>query len=375
MCPQYITYWMIPGRLREERVLLASLILLLAITLLSPDLVPQYPSFVSWSTVFTLAALFIITTAIKESSYLDILAVRVVEKVKNERSLALILILLAFLLSMVITNDVALLVLVPFTLSLQKYIARDIRKMVIFEALAVNAGSALTPIGNPQNLYLWQIWGIGFYDFVLLLLPLVLLLLTLLLFLALIFFPAKSLERMEVEGESRGDMRILYLSLLLLVALIALMDLHLEMYLIPFVFLAYIPYGRRVYPKVDWLLLLTFILLFLDFNALGHLPAISSFLMNRQIEGAGAFTYGVLFSQFMSNVPAAVLLGNFTRDYRWLVWGVNLGGNGAIIASLANLIALRFVKDRRWMVEFHKYSLLYLLLSFLSVMLIWVIVV
>ena len=356
-------------RLREDYVLLASLILLLIITIFAPNLIPKYPSFINWSTILTLAALFLITTAVKDSAYMDIVAARVVEKVKMERAMAVILTTLAFFLSMIITNDVALLVLVPFTLSLQKYIAKDIKKMIIFEAIAVNAGSSLTPIGNPQNLYLWHMWDIGFYEFVVYLLPLSIILLIILLIFVFVSFPKKSMEKMEIALITEKDKPLLIISLILLVMLITFMDLGVELYLIPIVFLAYLIYGRRVFMHVDWSLLLIFLLFFIDFNALGHIPAIENFLNSQNIDGTSAFLYGALFSQFMSNVPAAVLLGNFTTDFKALVYGVSVGGNGTIIASLANLIALRFVKDRKWLVEFHKYSILYFVLTFLIVLL------
>jgi len=355
--------------LREDYVLLASLILLLIITLASPNLIVSYPSFINWETLLTLAALFLITTAIKDSQYLDILASRIIKRTKKERNLALILILLAFILSMVITNDVTLLVLVPLTLSLQKYIARDIKKMIIFEAIAVNAGSALTPIGNPQNLYLWQVWNVGFYEFVYLLLPLALLMLALLLLLAFLSFPAKQMEKVEIS-ESWEEKKVLaVISIVLLLLLIGLMDLHMELYIIPIVFLIYLVLNRRVYLHVDWTLLLIFLLFFLDFNAMAQLPIIKDFLTSQNIHGVSAFAYGAIFSQFMSNVPAAIFLSNFTTDFKALVYGVSVGGNGTIIASLANLIALRMVKDKKLFIEFHKYSLLYFAISFIIVFL------
>ncbi len=360
----------LPENLRDNYVLLASLILLLIITILAPYLVPQYPYFINWNTILTLAALFLITTAMRDSQYLDITASKAIKRIRKERNLAIMLIFLAFFLSMVITNDVALLILVPLTLSLQKYIAKDIKMMIIFEVLAVNAGSALTPIGNPQNLYLWQIWGIGFYQFMYILFPLTIGMLLILLLFAMFAFPSKCMEKIEIENPKNGNKNLALLSIALLVILIIFMDLRIELYIIPVIFIVYALYGRKTYLHVDWLLLLTFVLFFIDFNALGNLPLITDFLSYQNINGSTAFAYGAIFSQFISNVPAAILLGNFTQDMKMLVYGVSVGGNGTIIASLANLIALRFVRDKKWTWEFHKYSLAYFAVTFLLVLII-----
>ncbi len=358
-------------RLKENNIILASIILLLIITLLAPNLVPSYPYFIDWKTILALATLFLITTAIRDSGYLDFLAMKIIGKVKGERELAIIFTLLAFLLSMVITNDVTLLVLVPLTLSLQKHVAKDIKKIIIFEAMAVNAGSALTPIGNPQNLYLWHLWDIGFLNFVAYLLPISLLMLLLLLIFLFFTFPKKCMGKMEASGNLEKDMIMVVISILLLIIFVISIDMGFELYIIPLVFIIYLIYGRQVYRHVDWPLLLLFILLFLDFNALGHIPFIEEFLSSRNLSGVSTFIYASLFSQFMSNVPAAVLLGNFTKDMKSLVYGVSVGGNGTIIASLANLIALRYVKDKKWVLDFHKYSIAYFLASFAIVILLY----
>ncbi|AGB05154.1 Na+/H+ antiporter NhaD-like permease [Aciduliprofundum sp. MAR08-339] len=358
--------------LKKDYTLIASLLLLLIITLIAPNLISQYPYFINWNTWLTLAALFLITTTMRDSGYLDIVASKMIGKVKKERNLAVILIIISFFLSMIVTNDVTLLVLVPLTLSLQKYIAKDIRKMIIFEALAVNAGSALTPIGNPQNLYLWQIWGVGFLEFIYYLLPLSTLMLVVLLIFAFFSFPTKCMKKLNVQELWEKDRSLGIISISLLILLVVFMDLRLEMYLIPLVFLVYLIYGKKSYMHVDWALLIIFLLFFIDFNALGHISIINNFLSAQKMSGVNAFLYGALFSQFMSNVPSAILLGNFTTDFKELIYGVNIGGNGTIIASLANLIALRFVKDRRWMLQFHKYSLPYFIITLLIVMLIGV---
>ncbi len=351
-------------RLKKDYILFASLILLAIITLLYPQLIMQYPSFIDWNTIFILATLFLITTALKDSGYLDLLARKVIKKIRNERNFAVILVILSFFLSMVVTNDVTLLVIIPFTLSLQKYLNKDLSKIIIFEAIAVNSGSILTPIGNPQNIYLWHMWGIGFFNFIAILLPLSILMLVLLLIFIYLIFPRKTIQKMKIKKEIKKDKILGIMSIVFLLVLIAFMHLGIFWYLVPIVFISYAIYGRESYKDVDWALIIIFILFFLNFNALGHIPAIKEFLKDKTMNGASTFIYASVFSQFMSNVPAAILLSNFTKNFKALVYGVSVGGNGTIIASLANLIALRFIKDKKWIIDFHKYSISYFLLTF-----------
>ena len=350
--------------LKRDYILLSSLLLLAIITLVYPSLISHYSEFIDWKTIAILASLFLITTAMKDSGYLDYVAARVIKRIRGERNLAFALVILAFLLSMIVTNDVTLLVLVPFTLSLQKYLARDIKKIIIFETIGVNVGSALTPIGNPQNIYIWSLWKVSFFQFIFVLLPLVGILLLILLIFLYIIFPKRCLDKIDVKERVEKNTVMATISLIFLFLLIVVMHLDIFWYFLPVIFISYIIYGRKTYLHVDWALILIFILFFLDFNALGHIPSVENFLSSRDLSGLSAFTYGALFSQFMSNVPATILLSNFTTDFKALVYGVSVGGNGIIIASLANLIALRFVRDRKWIWEFHKYSIAYFLLSF-----------
>ncbi|KAA0011030.1 MAG: DUF1646 domain-containing protein [Thermoplasmata archaeon] len=128
------------------------------LTIVYPEKVKEYPYFVDWKTILTLAGLLVISTGIKESGYFYHAFRQILVKLKTERALVLFLIFLSALLSTFLTNDVCLFIVVPLTLALQKILRNNIIKMVIFEAIAVNVGSLLTPIGNPQNLFLWHIF-------------------------------------------------------------------------------------------------------------------------------------------------------------------------------------------------------------------------
>ena len=131
--------------------------LLLVLTLSSPERVPQYPTLVDWPTIAALLGLLLVTKGIEVSGALHALAHRVLTHLQSQRALAVFLVGSAALLATVLTNDIALFILVPLTVALQRLADVPISQLVIFEALAVNVGSALSPIGNPQNLFLWQL--------------------------------------------------------------------------------------------------------------------------------------------------------------------------------------------------------------------------
>ena len=138
----------------HDRFLHLLILLGLLLACFAPFSLRQLPAAVDWSTILTLGGLLMLTKGIEASGYFDVLGRRLVQRFQSERSLALFLTAAAALLSTFLTNDVALFILVPLTLTLRRYSSLPIARLVIFEALAVNAGSLLTPIGNPQNILL-----------------------------------------------------------------------------------------------------------------------------------------------------------------------------------------------------------------------------
>lgn len=163
-------------RLGEDRLLLALALACPILVLLSPmpagTLVSTLPALIEPHTLGALAGLMILSRGLEDSGYLLRTGRHLLQRVGGERRLAATLVVFAAALSAVVTNDVALFIVVPLTLGLRTAAHLPIGRLIIFEALAVNAGSALSPVGNPQNLYLWQMSGHGFIDFTLAMLPL-----------------------------------------------------------------------------------------------------------------------------------------------------------------------------------------------------------
>ncbi len=322
-----------------------------------------FPSLVDWNTIVTLSGLLLLTTGIKESGLFSFLAYRISRRITNERLLALFLIFLAAVLSMFLTNDIALFIVVPLTLNLQSIVDDDYSKIIIFEAIAVNVGSSLTPIGNPQNIFLWHQWDISFPVFVKEMAPLVLLMAVCLLIMVLVSFSSK---RIKVKNHQDGsvDKGLFILSFILLVSFIVAIELGFGRYFLCIIFMAMLLIRKEVILKPDWGLVLLFILLFIDLNLISELKTARHLLSMLDFSSASTvFLSGALFSQAISNVPSAIILASHSGNIKLIAYGVNVGGNGFLIASFANLIALRFTNKAYNYLSFHFYSIPYFIVT------------
>jgi len=344
------------SRLSEDLLLIVLLAALVPLLWLTPERSWALHRLVDWKTVGALAGLMVLSRGLEVSGYLALAGRWLLTRVHGERLLAVCLIAFSAVLSAVITNDVALFIVVPLTLSLRSVADLPVGRLIVFEALAVNAGSSISPIGNPQNLYLWQSSGASFVEFTFTMAPLALALVALLIVAVPIAFPGKRITVSEVPVAITQHRTLFWVSLLLYAPFIVLTDLGYAVPAAAAVILLYLLYRRSVLPGVDWLLLLVFILMFIDLNLLAGLPAVRE-LTEQLLQLPGeVFTTAVLSSQLMSNVPAAIFLSAFTDDWRSLAWGVSVGGFGLAIGSLANLIALRLARQPGLWREFHYWS-------------------
>ncbi len=236
------------------------------------------------------------------------------------------IVFLVAILSMFFTNDISLLIIVPITLAME-IPHKDL--IVIFEAIAANAGSSLLPSGNPQNMFIYWFYNISLKQFVSEIFPFTLISLGILFFIMLFMKPAK------VHVEQAQDIDKSYIAYLILLAIM----LGVVLKLIPIYFSAlvaiYVILFDRKALLVDYFLLGIFFMFFGFTDNLQHLIKISSGTIH------GVFLFSAVLSQLISNVPAALLLADFTHKWQQLLWGVSVGGYGNLIGSLANLIAYR----------------------------------
>lgn len=329
--------------IKNEIVLCVAFILaVLSSFFVHPD--GQYIGYIDFRTLSILLALMITMAGLQRLQVFRQIGELLVSKMSSIRGVVLVLIGLCFFSAMFITNDVALLTFVPFsivTLSISD--RRDLYIIVIvLETIAANLGSMLTPLGNPQNLYLYSIAGMSLSAFIKLMLPYSVVALALLIVCGFIFVKAApvTLAEKHMYERTRQDknMVAMYVFTFLVSILVVARVLDYRIGLLIVVVLTLI-FDRRVLRKPDYSLLFTFIFLFIFIGNIKRIPALSdaigSFL---QINEVGV---SIFLSQFISNVPAAILCSGFTDHIDKLIIGTNLGGLGTLIASMASLISFK----------------------------------
>ncbi len=368
--------------LKKELVFTISLVL----AIISCFFVPPSATYMEYIDFRVLALLFCLMAVVAGLSALGIfhrLGEFLLQKVSSLRMLAGMLIYLNFFTSMIITNDVALITFVPFTILVLEMADKQNQfiPLIVLETIAANLGSMLTPLGNPQNLYLYTISEMPMGDFVLTMLPYTIVS-ALLLFGALFLLPKETVTVTEntladTNASSADNSTGKYL--LFLYAILFVLCLLVVLHVLPFplvlalVIFAMLIFDRKILCKVDYTLLLTFTCFFIFIGNMKNIPAIHS-LLSELIAG-NEFLGGVLSSQLISNVPAAILLSGFTTDFKPLLIGVNVGGLGTLIASLASLISYKFYvgtkdsKTGRYMGIFTLYNLLFLIVLILTFLL------
>ncbi len=345
--------------LKKETVLCIAILLAAA----SAFLVPPDGEYVGYIDFRTLAVLFCLMCVMAGPQKLGVFgwtAGWLLGKVKGARSVVLILVLLCFFFSMLITNDVALITFVPFTFTVLGMLGKEAgRKLalpvVAMQTIAANLGSMLTPIGNPQNLYLYGKAGLSLGAFLGLMLPYTVLSFVLLAVWALVQGgrggglsagrePAgkgkipTGKDAME-PGKVAGPLAVYgALFFLCLLAVGHILPWQAVFVIVP---VAVFFMDRSVLAKVDYSLLLTFAGFFVFIGNMGRVAVFRDFLQ-RMITGREVYT-AIVASQAISNVPAALLLSGFTENYQALIVGTNLGGLGTLIASMASLISYKYV--------------------------------
>lgn len=352
------------GWLAQEPVLSVLALGLIVLQWVRPQPFSVLADRVDWQTVATLAGLLMLTKALELSGCLMWLAHRIVHHVHSERGLAMLLVGFAAVLSMWLTNDVALFVVVPLMVSLRALTPLPFRRLVIVVALAVNAGSVATPLGNPQNLFLWQLSGVSFGRFVVTLGPLALALMALLLVLTALMFRAKPLDLSGDAAALPVQRMHALIAAVLFAAFVLLADAHHPLPGLVGVAIVLFAVKRDAVLKIDWLLLLIFVLMFVVLRSAAALPVVHDAIAHAQLDSPlRVYAAGAVLSQVISNVPAAILLSEFTHDWRALAFGVSVGGFGFAIGSLANLIAVRLAKEPRMWLPFHLVSIPFALVS------------
>lgn len=339
----------VTGFIKKEAVLcIAILLALLSAWVVPPD--RGYAAYIDFRTLAILFCLMSVMAGLQNIGIFRWIARGLLDRVKSPRGLILVLMLLCFFSSMLITNDVALLTFVPFTFTVLGLLGGEQRRrlvlpLVAMQTIAANLGSMLTPIGNPQNLYLYGKAGLSLGAFVRLMLPYAAASLLLTVLWSLVQsrtcrapIAVSFAEKADLSGRT-GQLAaylVLFALALLTVARVVPYGVTLAV-----TAAALLVIDRSIFARVDYSLLLTFVGFFIFTGNMGRLPAVSELL--QAVVSGNELIAGVAVSQVISNVPAALLLSGFTDDFAALLTGVNLGGLGTLIASMASLISYKLI--------------------------------
>ena len=319
-------------------LVIAASLAIISCFIVKPD--AQYIEYFDFKTLTCLFCTLAVICALKNIRFFTITAKKIVALTGNTRSLALALVYITFIGSMFLANDMALLTFLPLgyisltSTGKEKYMA----PIFIIQNIAANLGGMLTPFGNPQNLYIYTKFNIPTLEFMeIMIFPF---LLSIVLFTAGCFFiPKESLtlnndEREKIEPKKTAFYLVLF-------ALTILMVFRLIPYYVclPIIFISIFITDRDALKKVDYPLLLTFVSFFLLAGNISRIEVVNTFFSS--LLEKNTLLTSIFSCQVISNVPSAILLSEFTTNYKELLLGVNIGGVGTLISSLASLITVR----------------------------------
>ena len=332
---------------RRETVLsLAFILAVLSCFLVPPD--GQYPGYLDKDTLLTLFCLMTVMAGFQEMGLFRRVGQTLLRRIRSQRQLALMLVFLCFFSSMLITNDVSLLTFVPLGLLLSDLTGMDalLCRTVTLMTIAANLGSMLTPIGNPQNLYLYSVSGISLGAFLAVTLPYTVLSGVLLALSVFLCYRGTPVAAGDTGGETEplDRRRLLGWLVLFAVCLLEVLGVVPAEVMLAVILAAVLVVNRKLLLRVDYSLLATFVCLFVFIGNMKRFPAFHS-LVAQVLEGHVRLA-SVGISQIISNVPAALLLSGFTDAWEDLLVGTNIGGLGTLIASMASLISYKQMARR-----------------------------
>ncbi|MBR2971786.1 MAG: citrate transporter [Clostridia bacterium] len=343
-------------------VLIAAVAAIVTSFIIPPD--KEYLGYFDFKTLTCLFCVLAVVCALRNIRFFYTLAKAIIRKFKNAKLTVLALVYITFIGSMLIANDMALLTFLPLgyfvlhTTGKEKYMAFT----YIMQNIAANLGGMLTPFGNPQNLYLYTKFEIPDGEFVSIMFPPFIVAISLITVLCLVFVKSEPLEIEEKAAELPKARVAVYLLLFALSILIVFRA-------VPFIIgLIVIPVSlifldREALKQVDYGLLLTFVFFFIFSGNMARIDVIRTFFS--ALLEKNTLIFSALSCQVISNVPSAILLSQFTQNYRELLLGVNIGGVGTLIASLASLITFKeYTMDQpghtlRYILKFTAFNFLF----------------
>ena len=356
--------------LKTETILVAAFVLaVISCFLVPPDM--GYTQYIDTHTLALLFSLMAVMAGFQKAGIFDKISSIILSHTGSQKGLSFVLVSLCFFGSMLITNDVALITFVPLGILVLKTAKMESSLPVVtLMTIAANLGSMLTPIGNPQNLYLYTLSGLSLWQFLQITAPYTILCAILLVVGVLGLPTQKGSLRIQMNQPTISLNHSILYFILFVLALFCVAGLLSVWILLAVVVVSVALLDRAVLKKVDYSLLATFAAFFVFIGNMGRMSAFHDFVQ-KIVLGNEQIT-AVVASQIISNVPAALLLSGFTHEWAQLIIGTNLGGLGTLIASMASLITYKQIASQ-YPHQKGRYLLIFSLwnIGFLAVLLIF----
>lgn len=353
--------------IRNETVLvIAALLSVLSMFYVRPG--SEYIEYIDFSVLGILFCLMAVVAGFQRIGVFEALSVAILSKTGNGRVISVMLVLVCFFAAMFITNDVALITFVPFTLGILGEDDDNLIFVIVMETIAANLGSMMTPIGNPQNLFLYSYYGLNIIDFLKVMAPPCAF--SFILIMGIMIFRKRGSLAVKISKKSTSIDRVQLLKYSTLFLICILTVLHVINYIVCFAVITAVLLisDRSIFKEVDYMLLLTFVCFFIFVGNMSSLEITKHFI--GQALSGREILFSAVLSQGISNVPAAVMLAPFTDRAAELLIGVNIGGLGTLVASMASLISYKYYgmrsQGRRgkylWVFSIYNFGLLAMLL-------------
>ena len=327
----------------------------------------EYIDYINLPVLVLLFCLMIVVAGVKSAGVFELLQTKLSKKVKTEKMMVIMLCMICFVSSALITNDVALITFVPFSLMILKnQKPSSIIFAVVMETIAANLGSLITPIGNPQNLYLYTHFNMNIAEFFEITIPLGIA--CLMMILACLILRKNNTLSAETKEQSTvlNKKAVAIFGGLFVLCILSVLDVLSCYITFAVVLVATVICDKKLLRQADYILLITFVFFFVFAGNVARVPVIyqliASLMNDREV------LMSAIISQVVSNVPAAAMLSAFTENAESLVLGTNIGGLGTIIASMASLISYRFIAKEeniskvRYMLTFTAYNVVMLVI-------------
>lgn len=309
------------------------------ITIIFVPIDNQYLHYIDYKTISCLFMISCIISAFKDINFFYSIARQIIIRFNTLRKSYIALITITFVGSMIIANDMALITFLPLGYLILKETNNEDKEAFVFimQNIAANLGGMLTPFGNPQNLYIYTKYNINNIEFMRIMIIPFLVAIILLYFSSFFVSNDKlTLGNQYLNIDKTKEKVYIFLFLIAIFIVFRYIPVYIGLIVIPIIILIF---DYKAFKYVDYSLLLTFVFFFIFSSNLARINAVNSFfskLLNHNI-----YFTTLLSCQFMSNVPTSILLSKFTNKYIPLLYGVNIGGLGTLVASLASLITFK----------------------------------